>query len=210
MAAYVNAYDVKNEADYKFGYDFILEGILDRIKAQLEEMNIAYEKTDINQIYDFLAPLVDGKVWISFEKEIPEIRGYSYNSIALGIHTLQLAYGDNIVQSRFPNALYVTVSTDYEKKFREFWRIKYLPTCILEEAISHLDLTKTVIVHVFETVYHWRGYLVNAKNPIVIGQDINSKDFKSYRPVGYIDNNILVLTSPNDRNDPTGVVYHFN
>ena len=109
------------------------------------------------------------------------------------------------IDGKFSNMLYVYTDVDYEKKFRLFWEEHYFPTCLLEEAIAQLDLTKQVYIHVFETVYHWRGILNNAKKPVIIGQDINSKEFKSFKPVGFVDGNYLVITSPNDKNDPVGI-----
>ena len=208
MANFINAYDV-DEAECKFGYGFILEGIIERIKTQLEELNIPIEQNELRQIYNFLSTIVDGKVWIEFTEELPEMKGYNYASAELKAHTLYFAYGVNTFQSRFPNALYISIKTDYEKKFRAFWEKNYLPTCLLEEAISYLDVTKPITVHVFETTYHWRGALNNAKHPIVFGQDINSKNFKTFRPIGFVDGNFLVLTSPNEYNDPMGRVANY-
>jgi len=209
MANYIDASDV-NEAEYKFGYEFILDGILERIKKQLEELTITIEENELRQIYNFLSTLVDGKVWIDFREELPEIKGYYYTSIELKIHTLNLAFGINTIESRFPNALYVSVNTNYEKKFKEFWIKNYFPTCLYEEATLNLDVSNPITVHVFEDTYHWRGALTMAKNPIIIGQDINSKNFKTFRPVGFVDGNFLVITSPNDRNDPMGKIVNYN
>lgn len=210
MASCINAYDVQSEAEYKFGYEFILVGIIERIENQLNELNIEYDVDNINQIYDFLAPHVDGKVWISFDTKTQPPEHYLKLSIALKMYTLNLAYGVNTIESRFPNALCVSICPDYEKMFRNFWAKKYLPTCLLEESIANLDLTQQIIVQVYEDLYHWKGTLNSAKNPIVIGQDLSSKSFKPFRPIGFVDGNFLVITSPNEKNDPVGITYNFN
>ena len=206
----MNAYNAKAEQKNQyFGYEFIILGTIERIKKYFTDKDIEVDEKTYEQIYEFLSCLVDGKVWVNFESNLPEKNKYSRCDIDSEPYIIHLAYSTNY-DDHFGNTLYVYVDVDYEKKFKMFCAKRYLPENIVEESIKYLDLTRNVVVHVFEHTYNWKSALANAKKPIIIGQDVNSKDFKTFKPVGFVDGNHLTLTSPNDRNDAVGVTYNYN
>lgn len=210
MDSYIEAYS-DYEKTYYLGYEVIVNATIDRIEKYLEENNIPYEINETVQIYEFLMPLVDAKVWVKFDCDFPTSNEYVYKSIQLKTHMMNLAYSVNSKEGKFPNELYVSVEEDNERRFKELWRKNYLPTIILNEAIGLLDLTKHIVIHVYETPGPLYNMLNVAKKPIIIGQQKDKNgQYKHYRPLGFVDGNTLVLTSPNERIEYGGMTFNFN
>lgn len=194
--------------------EIIRQKIVSRIKLYFMELNVFLEDEARIQIENFLALLVSGRVWVKFE-EIPEEGNYQYKNILVSNHMLKLAYGHNEDDdSKYPNVLYVSVVEAYELAFRDFWRKNYFPTCLLEDAMKHLDFSQQITVVVYERAYLWRDTYELASNPIVFGQEINSEgQFKSRLPIGFVnpESNFVAITSPNERiGEGGGITYKFN
>jgi len=205
--------EIKSEMNnYQSTYEYIVYGIISRLSEYIEELKLKIDMKTETQIYNFLLPLVDGKVWMIYEEEIPKSDNYQYKNILFNYHILNLAYGSNIEGGKFPNVLYVSVVEAYELKFRDFWEKNYLPICLLEDAIRLLDLSKQINVIVYERVSHWRQSYMSATNPIIFGQKVDKKklEFRERWPIGFVDGTTLVITSPNERMDYSGMNFIFN
>jgi len=202
MATYNNANTFDVQKQYST-YEFILNGIIERVKNYLEEQNVEYGENEIDQVYNFLAPHIDGKVWVECEFDFPDSNDYYYTNIAIGTSFLKLACSKCPQERKFPYSLYVKVVKDYEHEFRELWRKNYFPTILLEDAIKLLDLSKHIDIRVYEYPGPWLNMFNKAKNPVVFGQNFNyaNDDFNAARPIGFVDGNFLAITSPNERMD---------
>lgn len=195
-------------------YAVIVNGIIERIKAYVESREVTFSETVKEEVQKFLRPLVDGKVWVMTDSRITGEEGDVYKNIIIGDNTLKLAYSSNVCENEFPNILYVLLEEmENEARFRIFCEKRYIPQNISEQAIEHLDLSQTIMIQVFERTGSWREKLAEAKEPIIIVQEYNFETgvFRVARPIGFVEGkNRLILTSPNEYLDVSGVCYCFN
>lgn len=187
------------------------ELVIERIKNYFKEKDIILSKDNINDIYDFIKPLILGKVWLVTDKRIPTLGNYQYKATKIGEDTLCLAFGDNYFEGVFPHALYINLVQDFEKNLRQLWKENYLPYIILEEIIQRMDISKAITIHISERIGLWYDWLSEAKNPVIIGQEPNEKnDYKAHKPIGFIDGDRVWLTAPNEYLNSMPLTLYFN
>jgi len=198
-----------NEAISSRWFSFIVDEVISRMKDYLEKIREKIDDFVEPQLRAFLMLYVTSKIWVEFVETLPEIEGPT-TTVLLNSHNLTIVYE---VKEGSRDVVYVKVEEAYEAGFRNFWLRRYLPQNLLEDAITYLDLTKSITIIVYEYPSHWRGSW--EKGNILIGQQIKhpEMDFINPRkPIGCIDlkKNLVAITAPNERLDTSGVVYKFN
>lgn len=197
-----------NEAISSRWFSFIVDEVISRMKEYIEKIGEVIDDYVEPQIRAFLMLYVTSKIWVEFVETLPESDGPT-TTFLLNSHNLTIVYE---VKDGSRDVVYVKIEEAYEAGFRKFWLKRYLPQNLLEEAISHLDLTREVTVIVYEYPSHWR---VNwSKEKILIGQKVEHPevDFINPRkPIGCIDlKNRVYITAPNERLDTSGVMHRYN
>lgn len=202
-----------NEKNFnKTGNDFVLGGIISRIRTYLDELHVRLDEKAESKINNFLVTNVDGRVWVMVDSDMPVSDEYEYMSIRVQNCILKLAYGADVADGKFPNILYISAERSPELAFRKFWLENYLPLILLEEILVLLDLSKHITVLAYERASLWRQALSTAKDVTIIGQTMDPETgyFNERRPIGYVSGNMIVITSPNERLDYMGNTYEFN
>ena len=198
---------ISDENRYK-----IVCATVSRVKDQLRTyMNVSIDDVVETQIYNFIVVQhLKGRIGVVFTPELPASGFSSDTRIKVGDYNLDLVFGKNPMANKFVHILWINLMISEEAKHREFiqrrqakfrkiWAVNKLPEELLEDVLKKVNFEQPITVEVHGIVKNWtRQKRTEEGDMVYFGQtpDPNTGTFIPNRPIGYIKDNHIVMTSP--------------